>query len=470
VNSDDPRQMFRRVADLAADHVNGRRKAPVSTPPDRESLRKQVEAFDFKSARDPVEVADTLFHLLRDHGIRTDHPRHFGLFNPTPLNAAIAGDIVAAAANPQLAVWGHGPAATDVERHLISFFSRLIWPASEEAGAFTSGGSEANGTAVLAALARRYPDWAEHGVAALGRAPAIYVSAQAHLAWIKIARAAGLGSSAVKLVQTKDGLSLDGDTLRAAIAADPESDPVLIVATAGTTAHGSIDDIAGLAAVGREHDCHVHVDAAWAGAVLLDPKHRFVLDGIEQADSVTIDPHKWLAVTMGTGLYLAREWGPLATAFAVSTGYMPPASHNRDAYVHSQQWSRRFSGARLFLAMAALGVDGYAEMIDRQFALGDRLKSALSATGWRILNHTPLPVVCFVPEDGTDVKAIEQGITASGEAWLSSVDLGGRPCLRACITSSETTEQDVDLLVSLLDRVREDVHRMTEPLSAPVGE
>lgn len=459
MDKNDPRQMFSRAADLAAHHVNGRRDARVSSPPDREALRREIAAFDFTVARDPIEVADTLFQLLRNHGIRTDHPRHFGLFNPTPLNAAVVGDIVAAATNPQLAVWGHGPAATDVERHLISYFSRLIWPSSEEAGTFTSGGSEANGTALLAALARRYPDWAEHGVAALDRAPAIYVSAQAHLAWIKIARAAGLGSTAVKLVPTKDGLSLDGDALRAAIMADPESDPVLIVATAGTTAHGSIDDIAGLARVGREHDCHVHVDAAWAGAVLLDPEHRSVLDGIEQADSVTIDPHKWLAVTMGTGLYLAREWGPLATAFAVSTGYMPPASHSRDAYVHSQQWSRRFSGARLFLAMAALGVDGYAEMIDRQFTLGDRLRAALSANGWQILNHTPLPVVCFVPEDGSDVKAIEQGITTSGEAWLSTVDLRGSPCLRACITSSETTEQDVDFLVSLLGDVRRNVGR-----------
>lgn len=453
---DDARRVLIEVAQLAADHIEQRRGDPVAAPFDRAALRAEVDAFDFTSPRDPGEVAATLFDLLRRTGIRTDHPRYFGLFNPPALTSAIVGDMVAATVNPQLAVWGHAPAAAEIERHLVSLFSARAWSDGTGVGTFTSGGSEANHTALLAALARRYPEWATRGVAALDRRPAIYVSAQAHLAWIKIARAAGLGSKAVKLVKTRDGLSLDGETLREAIVADPASDPVLLVATAGTTAHGAVDDLAGIAEVGREHGAHVHVDAAWAGGVLLDPAHRHLLDGIGQADSVTIDPHKWLAVPMGAGLYLARDWTALKTAFAVTTEYMPQAvADTLDPYVHSLQWSRRFTGAKLFLALAALGLDGYATMIARQFALGDRLRRSLADDGWRIVNDTRLPLVCFAPEDAAHVVAIEREIAGAGEAWLSSVSLRGAPCLRACITGFETAEGDVDALVAMLARVRD---------------
>jgi aromatic-L-amino-acid/L-tryptophan decarboxylase len=454
--ADDARRLLVETAHLAADHIDRRRADPVAAPFDRSDLRAEVAAFDFASPRDPGEVVATLFDLLRRTGIRTDHPRHFGLFNPPALTPAIAGDIVAATVNPQLAVWGHAPAAAEIERHLVSLFAAQIWNEGEGAGTFTSGGSEANHTALLAALARRYPEWATRGVAALGRRPSIFVSAQAHLAWIKIARAAGLGSDAVKLVATRDGLSLDGRTLREAIAADTAGDPVLVVATAGTTAHGAVDDLAGIAEVGREHGAHVHVDAAWAGGLLLHPAHRALLRGIGHADSVTIDPHKWLAVPMGTGLYLARDWTPLRTAFAVATEYMPETvADTLDPYVHSMQWSRRFNGAKLFLALAALGLDGYAAMIARQFELGDRLRRSLAEGGWKIVNDTPLPLICFAPDNGAPVAAIEQHVAESGEAWLSSVSLRGAPCLRVCITGFETSEDDVDALVASLARARD---------------
>ena len=175
------------------------------------------------------------------------------------------------------------------------------------ASSFTSGGSEANHTALLAALAKRHPGWATHGVAGIPDRPSIYVSGQAHLAWIKLARAAGLGSESVRLVPVADGLALDGDTLARFIADDGGRDPLLIVATAGTTAHGAIDDLRGITAVARAHGAHLHVDAAWAGGALLADEGKVLLQGIELADSVTIDPHKWLCVPMGAGMYLRSE-------------------------------------------------------------------------------------------------------------------------------------------------------------------
>jgi aromatic-L-amino-acid decarboxylase len=452
-SSSDVNAMLDRAAQLTAEHIERRRADPVVPKFDRAELTQRIAQFDFSRPISADTAAGELFALLRETGVRTDHPRYYGFFNPPALIPGIIGDIVADAVNPQLAVWSHAPAAAEIERHLVNFIGQRIWDQREIAGSFTSGGSEANHTALLCAMARRYPEWNTAGVRSLTRRPAIYVSAESHLAWIKIARAAGLGSEAVQLVSTSDGLRLQGEVLRNAIAAQPDLDPVLIVATAGTTAHGAIDDMSRLAAVAAEHDAHFHVDAAWAGGALLSPDHRHVLSGIEQADSVTIDPHKWLAVPMGAGMYFARDWTALETAFGVSTGYMPSASReDRDAYIHSLQWSRRFNGAKLFVALATLGKDGYASMISRQFALGERLRNALPNAGFRIVNHTPLPLVCFVPESAcaTAVEDIHRRVLETGEAWLSTVKLRSEDCIRACITSFETTEADVDALVDLL--------------------
>jgi len=454
-HAESARDLLVQAANLAADHLERRRGDPVAITADRDALAARIAAFDFAHPMPGADAVATLFDLLREAGVRSDHPRYFGLFNPPSLPAGIAGDIVAATVNPQLAVWAHAPAAAEIERHLVRLFGRRIWPESgETAGTFTSGGSEANHTALLAALARKCPDWADRGVAAFARPPLVYASAESHLAWIKIARAAGLGAQAVRLVPARDGLRLDGATLEAAIRADEGiGEPVLLVATAGTTAHGAIDDIAGIAEVGARHGAHVHVDAAWAGGILLDPAQRRLLSGIERADSVTIDPHKWLAVPMGAGLYCARDWQPLETAFGVSTAYMPSASTAmRDPYIHSLQWSRRFIGAKLFVALATLGVDGYTAMIERQFALGRRLRAKLAESGFVVVNDSPLPLSCFAPPGATDatVQELAHAVVANGSTWLSTVRLDGRLCLRACITGFETEKQDVDSLIDLL--------------------
>jgi glutamate/tyrosine decarboxylase-like PLP-dependent enzyme len=446
------------VAELAEAYLRTRASAVVSPPIDETTLKDRIDALLGGGPRPLPQIAADLFAVLGDGIVRTDSPRYFGLFNPPALPEAAAGDLIAAVANPQLAVWSHAPAAVEIEARLIRLFGGLVgWPEQTVAGTFTTGGAEANHTAVLAALARRYPDWARTGVAGLPKRPAIFVSAEAHLAWIKIARAAGLGSEAVRLIAPADGLSLTAAEAARAIAAAPEVDPVLIVATAGATAHGAIDDLEGLAEVARAHGAHFHVDAAWAGSALLVPERRALFGGIERADSVTIDPHKWLCVPMGAGMYLARDWTPLETAFDVSTGYMPSASRERrDPYLHSLQWSRRAIGLKLFTAMAAIGVAEMAARIKRQFEMGERLRQGLRRDEWRIVNDTELPIVCFTPAEGGEeaVRRIEAGVTGSGRAWISLVRVRGELALRACITSYETAPADIDELLALLDEAR----------------
>ena len=447
------------VARRAEEYLRNRGAAIVAPALDEAGLAARLALYDFAAPRALDAIAADLFDLLGHATIRTDSPRYFGLFNPPALPEGVAGDLIAAAVNPQLAVWGHAPAAAEIERKLIRLFGDLIgWPAAEQAGGFTSGGTEANHTACLAALARRYPGWAERGLAAAHPRPVIIVSAEAHLAWIKIARSVGLGAEAIRLVPATDGLVLSAQAAAEAIAAEPGIDPFLIVATAGTTGHGAIDDIAGLAALARGLGSHLHVDAAWAGAALLLTECRDLFVGIEAADSVTIDPHKWLSVPMGAGLYLARDWSALEAAFAVSTGYMPSASvERRDPYIHSLQWSRRFIGLKLFTILAASGLDGVRARLRHQIAMGALLRDGLRADGWQVLNDTVLPLLCFAPLGETDddaIRALEREVVASGVTWISSVRLRGRLALRACITSYETAPADIEALLRQLRLAR----------------
>jgi glutamate/tyrosine decarboxylase-like PLP-dependent enzyme len=226
----------------------------------------------------------------------------------------------------------------------------------------------------------------------------------------------------------------------------------LVVATAGTTSAGVIDSLERVAAVCRKHGVWFHVDAAWGGAAILGPRLAPYLRGIEMADSITCDAHKWFNVTMGAGMFLCREGGVLEEAFRVSTDYMPGLTEGAvDSFVTSAQWSRRFIGLKLFVALASRGERGYAEMIEGQSEVGDYMKQRLAQTGWVHLSRSPLPICCVshprIDSGKRSVETVLETVLGGGKAWISKVNLGNRFALRACVTSCSTTRNDVDVLV-----------------------
>jgi aromatic-L-amino-acid/L-tryptophan decarboxylase len=446
---------YARLTALLERHWEEIRSLRVSPAASYEELDGRVRGFDF-AAPVPLEgLLDAVSDLLRDGIVHTPHPRYFGLFNPTPAFAGVLADALVAAFNPQLAVTSHALAAVAIERRVLSFLADCLGlPAA--GGSFTSGGAEANLTAVLVALERHFPEAAERGLASVSGRPTFYVSAEAHHSLVKAARMIGLGYSAVRSIPVTAGLTLDVQALRTAIERDRAGGnrPFLIVATAGSTAAGVIDPLPEIADVCGEAGLDFHVDAAWAGAVSLSPRLRPLLDGIERADSVTVDAHKWLSAPMGAGVFLTPHSRDLASAFRVATNYMPSAEAT-DPYLTSAQWSRRFTGLKVFMSLAAAGRNGFAAQIEHDCRLGDHLRARLRDEGWAIVNETPLPVVCFVADaaeraSGADLAALARAVEGSGAAWISVAQLAGRPALRACITSYRSTEEDVDALCDAL--------------------
>lgn len=200
------------------------------------------------------------------------------------------------------------------------------------------------------------------------------------------------------------------------------------------------------------------MDAAYGGAAALSDRLRPALAGIERADSVTVDAHKWLSVPMGAGAFLCTDAAGLAETFRVTTSYMPDdVPDTVDPYTSGQQWSRRFIGLKLFLSLAVAGRAGYAEQLERDADLADLLRARLTETGWDIVNDTPLPVVCFTdPNNNSHAHhtALTRTVVDDGRAWISPVTPPGRPALRACIISHRTTPTDVEALVQAVNAAR----------------
>jgi glutamate/tyrosine decarboxylase-like PLP-dependent enzyme len=270
---------------------------------------------------------------------------------------------------------------------------------------------------------------------------------------MKIAHQAGVGRSAVRLVATDGSGRMDANALAHTLSADRAKGcvPIMIAATAGTTNAGMIDPLVACAGIARSHGLWYHVDAAWGGALIASDTLRGTLKGIEQADSITIDAHKWFATTMGCGMFLTMHAALLSSAFQVSTGFMPSNVPNLDPYVTTVQWSRRFLGLRLFLSLAAAGWIGYSKHVERSIELTELLKQQLLARGWAILNDSPVAVLCIQPPPRLgDAQSIVRRILSSGHVWVAAATFEGREIIRACVTHGETTPDDITVLVNAL--------------------
>jgi glutamate/tyrosine decarboxylase-like PLP-dependent enzyme len=393
-----------------------------------------------------------------EHGVtHMTHPRYLGLFNPAPSFPAQCADRIAASFNPQLASQTTSPVAVAIEAHVVRAVARRAGLPAQATGHFTSGGSEANGTALICALTRAEPGFAATGSRAFRGTPVFYVSQDCHLAWVKLAHMSGIGRDAVHFIATDHMGRMSSDALAAAIAADRRAGnvPVMVVATAGTTAAGMIDPLKPCAAIAEREGLWFHVDAAWGGGAIASDRLRPLLAGIEAADSITIDAHKWFATTMGSGMFLTRHAEALARAFSVAANFMPSQAAELDPYMTSAQWSRRFIGLRLFLSLAAGGWAAHAAHVEHAADMAHELAGRAIIRGWTVMNDPKLGVVCLVPPAGSPpVHDIVEQVLRRGSVWLSVAKFAGHDVVRACVTHGETLREDVAVAIGVLEDVR----------------
>ncbi len=430
---------------------------PIVPSVSPEEIRSYLTSrYDFKKAIALEEVIGDVEQMLRTWQVQVTHPRYFGLFNPSVTLASVVAETLVAMYNPQLANWRTSPAGNEIERHTLSWLAAKFGLPADASATFTSGGSEANLSAVVVALTRAFPDYGEYGLRHLAAPPTIYLTKEAHHSFNKIAHMTGLGRRAVRTVETDSYLKLDIKDLKSRVAADRKNGfaPFMVVGAAGTTAAGAIDPLSDIGHFCQEEGLWFHVDAAWGGAAILSENLRHHLAGIDTADSITCDAHKWFSVPMGAGMFFCRHPDTVAEAFRADVSYMPKKTGGAvdDPYTTSAQWSRRFIGLKLFLALAQHGESGYVEMIEHQTRMGQVLRDSLKSSGWRIVNATPLPLVCFT-RDGLDTTQFLATLRERQIVWMSEAKLNDTPVLRACITSFRTTEADIHWVVNEMNRL-----------------
>ncbi|HEV2703099.1 MAG TPA: pyridoxal-dependent decarboxylase [Steroidobacteraceae bacterium] len=416
-------------------------------------FRQELAALDFAAPMAAEALLSWTLAQLEQGTVHMTHPRYFGLFNPAPTAPAQWADRIAGAFNPQLASTGSSPVPVEIEAHVIRAMASRAGLPTGSVGHFTTSGSEANYTALICALTHANPRFGDDGVRAFAGPVALYTSADCHPAWSKIAHQAGVGRHALRLVPTDGSGRLDALALEKAVQADKAKGvtPVLIAATAGTTGGGMIDPLPACARLCAAQGIWFHVDAAWGGAALCSDRLRGLLSGIELADSITIDAHKWFATTMGCGMFLVRHGAVLSEAFRVAADFMPSSAISTDPYLNTVQWSRRFLGLRLFLSLGMAGWQGFAAHVERGVAVIAQVRERLVGRGWTVANDSSLAVLCVEPpRGGPAVRDIVRRTLDSGRAWVARSTFEGREVVRICATHGQCTLADVETLVSVL--------------------
>jgi glutamate/tyrosine decarboxylase-like PLP-dependent enzyme len=401
-----------------------------------------------------VKPEDALAGFLRqtvqrfmDEGFHLASANYFGLMNPTPTYAGVLGEALAAALNPQLATMARSQLASKIEAETLRWFGeRFGWQQPFD-GTFTSGGNEANFSGLALALAKHFPAAVEEGVAGIGAQATVYASVEAHHSLDKSMGLLGLGRKALRKVGLNEHLQMNVAVLQEAIAADRRAGhkPFCVVATAGTTNSGIIDDIATIAEVCEREGLWLHLDGAYGAAVVFSDKHRELVQGIERCDSVTIDPHKWLAVPYAAGIILTRHPETLYAAFGLSTPYMPKPAPGipLDNYKVSTQWTRRMNSLKVWLTLQLHGRLANEEHIDRQMQLAAEFAAWVEHSEYfELAAPQMLPIVNLRLKHADEEREIApkhielvEKVTRDGRRWVSETRVAGKSVVRVMVIS-----------------------------------
>ncbi|MCM2254647.1 MAG: aminotransferase class V-fold PLP-dependent enzyme [Vicinamibacteria bacterium] len=434
---------------------------------------------------EPGALLDEAHRLLAEHSLFNGHPRFFGYITAGPAPIGVLADLLASAANPNVGAWTLSPMATEIEVQTVRWIAELIGFPGTCGGVLVSGGNMANFVAFLAARqAQAGWDVRAKGLRAAGARPlTAYVSAETHT-WIqKAADLFGLGTDAVRWVATDDELRMDVGALRDHIARDRAAglQPFLVVGTAGSVSTGAVDPLPAIALLCREQGLWFHVDGAYGGFAAAARDVPADLRGLALADSVAVDPHKWLYAPLEAGCTLVRDPQRLSAAFSYHPPYYFFGEEAQNFVDAGMQNSRGFRALKVWLQLRHAGRDGYARMIDEDIALARELHGHVAAAadleaatlGLSISTFRYRPadlagrtdeaeVATYLDELNRELLARIQG---GGEAFVSNAVVGGRFLLRACIVNFRTTSADVAALPGIVSRLGRELDRALRPAS-----
>ena len=404
----------------------------------------------------------TVMDLSRHNG----HPRFFGyVASPsTPIGAY--ADLIASALNANITCWRSGPAGTEIERMVVRWLGSLISYDRDAKGLLTSGGSMANMIALLVAN-RRKTNSSRQGLWNSGPPMTLYASEEVHMSIAKAADILGFGRDQVRIVACDEHQRLRVDLLRQRIESDLREGlrPFCVVGSAGTVNTGVVDPLVEIAQIATEFDLWFHVDGAYGAPGVLDERKKPLFAGLERADSVSLDPHKWLYVPVDAGCLLFRDASAAMAAFNTEDAdYIKTHGYSdEEAFAfwdYSVELSRRFRALKVWLTLQYYGTRRIAQAISEDISLAAYLGEVVSnADDFELLAPVELSICCFryVPRAGMrdeELNRLNERVMAlvqkGGRAYVSNATVRGRFALRACITNFRTTKADIDATVAAI--------------------
>lgn len=412
-------------------------------------------------------VATEMMEDIYSNRSSLNHPRYFG-FIPGPASmVSWLGDVMTTAYNLHCATWATSPAASCIERELIGWLCAQAGFGEKSGGVFVSGGSMANLTALTAARDAKLSEEQQHlGVA--------YVSDQTHSSVAKGLRVIGIPNSRIRKVPVDSRFRMDMKQLEAAIEADIAAGlmPFVVIASAGTTNTGSIDRLPEIAALCHSYNMWMHVDGAYGASVLLSKKYKHLLTGIEIADSISWDAHKWLFQTYGCGMVLVKDKGNLLHSFHVHPEYLRDVEARQDQVNYGDmgiELTRPARSLKLWLTLQVMGSAALGRAIEHGFQLAEWAEDELNKQqDWEIISSAQLAIVNFryAPPGFTDQqidelnRKISEAMLADGYAGIYTTELAGKKVLRICAIHPEATEDDMRSSIRLLDKY---AHELCQP-------
>jgi aromatic-L-amino-acid decarboxylase len=444
------RRVGAKVVDLIAGYLERLSDGPVWKPVPRDLVEAWQHAPLPVVCQSSDEILEAFARDIAPYPFGNGHPRFFGWVNSPPTEIGIFADALAAAMNPSVAGGDH--AAVYVERQVVRWFGEMLGFPAEAMGLLVSGSSAAalTGLAVARLRACRQAgcDVREDGVQ--GVTLRVYATAEAHSCHQKAIELLGLGRKAIRTIPSDSALRAQPEALDSMIRQDIAAghQPMAVIASAGTVNTGAIDPIAAMADICARHGVWLHVDGAYGAPAVLTEDYAEVLKPMSRADSLAVDPHKWLSVPVENGLVLVRDARLMRDTFSL----VPPYLRTDDEPWLSEygiQQTRGFRALKTWMALRYHGTDGYRQRIANDCRLAARLANAVrERSDLELWSPTSLSIVCFRLKD-TDERnrTVLRDIQLGGKAFLSSTILDGKFWLRACFVNHLTTDDDIDIVM-----------------------
>ena len=456
MNENEFRNWSHKAADWSADYRSGLRDRPVRAQTKPGAVFNAIPA----AAPETPEPMDAIFadfeNVVLPGMTHWQHPRFFAYFPANAAPASILAEQLVSAMAAQCMLWQTSPAATELETRVIDWLRRALGLPDSFSGVIQDSASSATLAAVLVMRERKLK-WSGNKAGLPGQKPLrIYCSGQVHTSIDRAIWVAGIGEdNLVRIPVTGDLRGMDPVALEAAIFADKKAGllPAGIIASVGGTSTGGTDDVASVCAVARRHGLYVHVDAAWAGSAMICPEFRHFWAGVEQADSVVFNPHKWLGAQFDCSAHFLRDPDSLVKTLAIQPEFLK--THGHDGIINYSEWSvplgRRFRALKIWFLLRAYGLEGLRTMIRNHVTWSQGVASRLAATpDFRITTLPMLSLFSFrhEPKGVADLDAhnlkLVGAINDDGRIYLTQTKVDGQSVIRFQAGSFDMTEADAD--------------------------